>query len=495
MRIAFQVGIVLLAAVPWHAWHGDTGTQTSERLARLIKRLGHSDFVERETATQELEKIGEAALPALRQAHATTGDAEVRARARQVIEAINRPLRAAAAKKELARWQGEWFGNGGQKLIIKGDRWVWGEPGPWQLEDAHKNRIEIIEVGDEHVQADLILIDPAAGRKICRAIFRLGGDTLHYCGTYDPVHPTEFRTTANTFYVAWQRANKGVPVPPPPPPPVEVDLHSEVFATDMNLAESKTPIHRVLLTCQIANGGSGKLTLDPNGPKFDEFGQPIADGQRLPEATLNVTLKLVKKEAGLQRYEIRGPKIASRMYLVAGAGVSGRLLVHGKDGKVRYRVNLQELQHHFPPCHPGCFPAGTLVQVPGGTKAIDRIREGDLVITLDADGKPSPVKVTGVFKTRNRILMLRTEDGQLLTTATQPIAVEKGGFAPAGELKPGDRIWRWTDGKRRKARVLDMSAADRETDVFNLILGEATPFIAGGFVVRSKPPAALMPVP
>ena len=81
------------------------------------------------------------------------------------------------------------------------------------------------------------------------------------------------------------------------------------------------------------------------------------------------------------------------------------------------------------------------------------------------------------------------EGGALGTTATQPVGLEGGGFRPAGELKPGDRIWRWQGGKRRAVAVTAVTAAGRETEVFNLILGEPTGFVAGGFVVRSKPPA------
>jgi hypothetical protein len=45
-------------------------------------------------------------------------------------------------------------------------------------------------------------------------------------------------------------------------------------------------------------------------------------------------------------------------------------------------------------------------------------------------------------------------------------------------------------GERRGAAVLKVSAADREAQVFNLVLGEARAFIAGDFLVRSKPPPA-----
>src|SRR5262249_46814143 len=151
---------------------------------------------------------------------------------------------------------------------------------------------------------------------------------------------------------------------------------------------------------------------------------------------------------------------------------------------VRYVIDLSRPELRVKPCHPGCFPAGTRVLVPGGERAIERIREGDPVIAVDAAGKPSPARVAGVFVPRNRVLEGGTEGGTLEATATQPVALEGGGFRAAGELKPGERVWRWVEGKRRAATVTALTPADREVEVFNLILGEPTGFVAGGFLVR-----------
>jgi hypothetical protein len=78
----------------------------------------------------------------------------------------------------------------------------------------------------------------------------------------------------------------------------------------------------------------------------------------------------------------------------------------------------------------------------------------------------------------------------LVTTAIQPVALEGGGFRAAGDLKPGDQVWRWAGGERREAAVTAVIPASREEDMVNLIRGEPTGFVAGGFVVRSKLPAA-----
>ncbi len=79
-----------------------------ERVARLVKQLGHKEFAKREAASKELDAIGEPALKALRKA-ATDDDAEIRQRAAKIVGDITGRIRAAAAKKELEKLQGTWY--------------------------------------------------------------------------------------------------------------------------------------------------------------------------------------------------------------------------------------------------------------------------------------------------------------------------------------------------------------------------------------------------
>ncbi len=235
----------------------------------------------------------------------------------------------------------------------------------------------------------------------------------------------------------------------------------------------------------------------------------LAHGQ----VKLECSLKLVKKRT-LQmpaasrlgapevavvwrRFEIRGPKITSRLSLAVTSGdldrYYGRLLVHDKGGKVQYAVDVQTPLPPIP-CHPGCFPAGTAIDVPGGTKSIERIGEGDVVTIMSRDGNRMLGKVSSVFVTKNRLFEIRTDAGSLLTTQTQPFSLTGGKLRVAGELNAGDRINRWNGGERRTATVTSVSATGREERVYNLILGDPAIFVANGFLVRSKPPAPVAPV-
>jgi hypothetical protein len=293
------------------------------------------------------------------------------------------------------------------------------------------------------------------------------------------------------------------------PEKTSIELNSALLVAGLPMAESEKPVHRIHLTAQVdkKGEGSGTLELDPNEPTYDELGFETT-GRRLAPVKLECTLKLVKKKkiqmpqspriaAPLVDVEyvllrLHGPRITGRLFLSTEDRTWGswaRLLIHDKDGKVRQAVHLTAPPPPEP-CHPGCFPAGTPVQTPDGSRRIETLRDGEVVTTLGQDGKAKAGKVVAVFVTRNRLVEVQTEDGKLVTTQTQPLALAAGGVRGAGNLKPGDRVLRWESGQRRTVMVRAVSVLDRLERVFNLILGDPTLFVAGGFLVRSKPPVS-----
>jgi hypothetical protein len=206
-------------------------------------------------------------------------------------------------------------------------------------------------------------------------------------------------------------------------------------------------------------------------------------------------------EVEWQLYEITGPKIVSKLSLareVRAGWTYARFLWATKEGKNRTVVVLHGPQPKLevpppPPCHPGCFPAGTRVLTPQGAKAIEDLRPGDLITVLTANGEARQGKVAAMFVTRNRLVQVNIEGKTQITTATQPLALADGKLRPAGELKAGDRIQTWAQGKRTTVTVKSIEATEREAQVYNLSLGDPVLFVANGFVARSKPPAVILP--
>lgn len=146
------------------------------------------------------------------------------------------------------------------------------------------------------------------------------------------------------------------------------------------------------------------------------------------------------------------------------------------------REKLQE------PCHPGCFPKGTLVVTPSGLREIQTVGKGETVTIITADGTATTGPVESVFETCNKLLDLATDAGTLRTTETQPLCLVSGGFTDAGKLKPGDQIWKWADGKRTTVTVKEINPVEGTSAVFNLVVGTDKVFVANGFLARGKPP-------
>jgi|SRR5579864_750732 len=291
------------------------------------------------------------------------------------------------------------------------------------------------------------------------------------------------------------------------PEKATVELHSDLLVAGLPLPESDKSVYGIRFTALVdeKGEGSGTLELDPNAPAFDEFGFQTSGGN-LSAVKLECTLKLAKKkkiplrsepriaapvvEVDWVRFEIKGPKITSRLFLATEEKVWSwaRLLVVDKNEKVRYVVNMKTAPPQ-PPCHPGCFPAGTQIDAPGGPKAVESIRVGDMVTTVGPDGTAGQEKVVSKFVTINRLIQVRTERGTLTTTETQPLALAGGGLRAAGALKAGDRIHSWDGRERRSVAVLSVVSTSRESPVFNIVIKEPVLFVAGGFLARSKPPA------
>jgi hypothetical protein len=303
----------------------------------------------------------------------------------------------------------------------------------------------------------------------------------------------------------------GVATAQPVPPPAgagPLDLVSGLTSPGLTLPEADKPVYGVALVSVTevagAKEGAAILELNVNAPVYDEFGHQKGVAERawvkracelkfvkMGKITVRERIGGPETDVEWHLYSVTGPKITSRLSLalpIAERGRSGRLLVHDKDGKVVTVVGLHERPKPIP-CHPGCFPEGTPVRVPGGTRAVEKVGVGDLVTVIGADGKAGTAKVAGVFTTRNRLLKVSTDAGDLVTTQTQPLALAGGGLRAAGELKAGDRVLKWDGTARREAVVRGVAPAGREEAVYNLVLAEPGLFVADGFLARSKPPA------
>ena len=136
-----------------------------------------------------------------------------------------------------------------------------------------------------------------------------------------------------------------------------------------------------------------------------------------------------------------------------------------------YRTNTsQQIDMYVtlrPPCE--CFAAGTLVWTKTGTQAIETLKPGDLVLTMDE--RTGELSFRPVFDTTLRapspLVHVSAADYQLLTTPGHPFWVEGQGWRMAQELAPGDRILSATG---TPVEITAIASSDVEEEAYNLIV-------------------------
>jgi hypothetical protein len=290
-----------------------------------------------------------------------------------------------------------------------------------------------------------------------------------------------------------------------------LELNGRLDGRGLPMAECDSDVYRIQLQIQWSKPGegTGTLVLDTTPNPVDDFGRPITI-KAIPPLKLECTVKLVKKkkvlaesppgvpaaEVEVHLYEVTGPRIVSHISIAHESSANwatSRLLWASKDGKNRTPLLLlgpqPELRPPPPPCHPGCFPSGTRIETPGGNKAVEDLRAGDVVTTVGTGGKPGKGKVAAMFVTRNILVEVNIEGKTLICTGSQPLALADGKLKGAGELKAGEEIQVWVKGAKGTAKVKSVVITGRESLVYNAVLGDPVLFVADGFVARSKPPA------
>lgn len=133
----------------------------------------------------------------------------------------------------------------------------------------------------------------------------------------------------------------------------------------------------------------------------------------------------------------------------------------------------------------GCFPAGTKIKTPTGSKAIELLTPGDQVLSINRNGQEFATQVQSTFVTRSKILSVKTNLGVLHTTAEHPIALSNGDFIPAGQLKTQDTLI-FKNARGIQTAVVQSLRNEAEQVVFNLSVSSPHTFIANNFLVHNK---------
>ncbi|MBA4063402.1 MAG: hypothetical protein C0501_06755 [Isosphaera sp.] len=104
-------------------------------------------------------------------------------------------------RAELGRWAGSWRSAAGDAVRVVRNRWFESPRvgGPCEA------YVKVADVREGLALADLEFRDGEHRGRTCRAIVRLDGDTLHFCGTFDDPRPSVFEPEGTSFLRVFQR--------------------------------------------------------------------------------------------------------------------------------------------------------------------------------------------------------------------------------------------------------------------------------------------------
>ena len=134
----------------------------------------------------------------------------------------------------------------------------------------------------------------------------------------------------------------------------------------------------------------------------------------------------------------------------------------------------------------GCFPAGTIIRTPAGSIPIENLSANDTVQAVDQQRHIINARVEKLFATRDHVLSVKTNRGELRTTPEHPVGLTDGTFLEAGMLRPGDNVNFRDNGSLIAATVLKTTKSNEKEPVYNLSVNQPHTFLADDFVVHNK---------
>ncbi len=128
-----------------------------------------------------------------------------------------------------------------------------------------------------------------------------------------------------------------------------------------------------------------------------------------------------------------------------------------------------------------CFPAGTPLRTPAGSKPIEQFQVGDVLLSRDEHNAAGPVEtktVQDVFIRQSLVLALQIDGRIIRTTAEHPFWVEGKGWHCAKELAPGDRLVTLR-GEGETVLVEEVRDTGESETVYNLQVADHHTYFVG----------------
>ena len=191
-----------------------------------------------------------------------------------------------------------------------------------------------------------------------------------------------------------------------------------------------------------------------------------------------------KLHSGDLIYAFDGTKLAEQR-IISIAKINATTMVYNLQTDEPHTYFAAGIAVHNKGGGGGCFPAGTKVTTPDGSKPIELLSPGDAIISINRNGQRFINHVKSTYAIRSKIISIDTDHGTLHTTAEHPIARKNGDFVNAGQLAVHDVILFKGQNKLLPAVIKSIQPGS-ETTVFNLQVKSPHTFVADGFLVHNK---------
>jgi uncharacterized membrane protein YgcG len=134
----------------------------------------------------------------------------------------------------------------------------------------------------------------------------------------------------------------------------------------------------------------------------------------------------------------------------------------------------------------GCLAAGTMISTPDGPVAVEKLRVGDAVWSIDAAGIHR-AKVAGTFAVwAPEMLRIRAGNIELRVTPEHPLQVSPGTFTEAGFLHPNNTLWIWEDHALHRVTIDSIEREAMPQAAYNLLVFPGGTYLANGAAVHNK---------
>ena len=163
-----------------------------------------------------------------------------------------------------------------------------------------------------------------------------------------------------------------------------------------------------------------------------------------------------------------------------------------KLASVLSSVLILVVMFNLPACErDSCFAAGTLIDTPGGSVAIEELEVGDVVWSYDlVSGARVPARVTTTFQAEDQPMqrLVLGNGNELWVTSEHPFYVD-GEWVEAGELTAGVELFYQEAGELQAIELRELASSSVRGTVYNIEVEGHHNFFAGGVLVHNKQPA------